>query len=439
MGLIKAVAGAVGGTLADQWLEYFYCDSLDARTLAVKGQKRTSGRSSNTRGEDNVITNGSGIAVNDGQVAIIVANGEVVEVCAEPGKYTYDTSTEPTFLRGDLGDGVKAAFDTAVERFRHGGIPANDQRVYYFNTKEIIGNKFGTATPVPFRVVDNNIGLDMDVSVRCNGEYSYKLVDPVLFYKNVCGNISEPYTRDRLDSQLKSEFLTALQPAFAKISALGVRYSAIPAHAMELADAMDEQLSHKWTDLRGLDIASVGVNSVAISPEDEKAIKDLQKSATMRDASMRDAALAGATADAMRSAAANESGAMTGFMGMNMAQGVGIGTMQGYAQAPGSLPPNQYATAAGGGYDTSANAWACPKCGHQNTGKFCNECGAPKPAPAPVEGQWKCEKCGTLNSGKFCSECGAPKPAPKPTEWTCPTCGSTNKGKFCSQCGTPRP
>ncbi len=419
MGLIKAAVGAAGGVLADSWKEMIYCDSLPENVLAVKGQKRTSGRSSNVRGEENIITNGSRIIVNDGQAMIIVDQGAVVDFCGDPGEYTYDQSSEPSFFSGDLGENITKMFEQIGGRFAFGGDTGHDQRVYYFNTKEIIGNKYGTATPVPFRVVDNNIGLDVDISVRCNGLYSYKITNPLLFYKSVCGNVEQPYTRDRLDAQLKSELLTALQPAFAKISGMGIRYSAVPAHTLELAEALNEQLSSKWRDLRGIEIAEFGVNSISASPEDEQMIKDLQKSATMRDPSMRAAALAGAQADAMRAAASNTAGAMTGFLGMNMAGMAGMGAQQTYAQAPGQTPTNQYQTAASGGFAAPASAPAA----------------APAPAAA-LAGSWTCSNCGATNTGKFCAECGTPKPAAS-GQWTCSNCGATNTGKFCSECGTP--
>lgn len=414
MGLIKAAVGAAGGVLADSWKEMIYCDSLPENVLAVKGQKRTSGRSSNVHGEENIITNGSRIIVNDGQAMIIVDQGAIVDFCGDPGEYTYDQSSEPSFFSGDLGENITKMFEQIGGRFAFGGDTGHDQRVYYFNTKEIIGNKYGTASPVPFRVVDNNIGLDVDISVRCNGLYSYKITNPLLFYKNVCGNVEQPYTRDHLDAQLKSELLTALQPAFAKISGMGIRYSAVPAHTLELAEALNEQLSSKWRDLRGIEIAELGVNSISASPEDEQMIKDLQKSATMRDPSMRAAALAGAQADAMRAAASNTAGAMTGFMGMNMAGMTGMGAQQTYAQAPSQTPTNQYQTAAGGGFaaptpaptEAPAGSWTCSNCGASNTGKFCAECGTPKPA---ASGKWTCPKCGAANTGKFCSECGSPR------------------------------
>ena len=435
MGLIKAALGAAGGTFADQWKEYFYCESMESDVLVQKGMKKVSGRSSNRHGSDNVITDGSVVAVADGQCMMIVENGTVVEVCAEPGEYTYNSAIEPTIFTGNLGDAVKRTFSEIGKRFTFGGEAAKDQRVYYFNTKEILGNKYGTPTPVPFRVIDKNIGLDVDISIRCNGEYSYRIADPILFYTNVCGNVSDVYERSEMDSMLKSELLTALQPAFAKISEMGIRYSALPGHTMELADALNEVLSKKWKDLRGIVIASFGVNSVSASKEDEDMIKQLQKSAVMRDPTMAAATLVGAQGDAMRAAASNAAGAMTGFMGMGMAGNMGgmnaqnlfaMGQQQAAAQAANAPAPA--ASTPSPAAQSGADSWTC-SCGAVNTGKFCMECGAKKP-----EMGWTCS-CGAVNTGKFCSECGAKKPE---AEWTC-SCGAVNKGKFCAECGAKRP
>ena len=448
MGLLKAGLGAAGGVLADSWREYIYCDSLDANTLIVKAQKRTSdrGRSSNTKGESNVISNGSVIAVNEGQFMIIVQQGAIVEACGEPGEFVFDSSTEPSLFFGDesLADRLKASFERVGSRFTFGGDAAKDQRVYFVNTKEIMGNKYGTATPVPFRIVDANIGLDTDISVRCNGEYSYRIVDPLMFYKNVCSNVTDSYTRDQIDSQLKSEVLTSLQPAFAKISGMGVRYSAVPAHTQDLARALNEIMSSEWGQLRGIEVVSFGVNSIVASPEDEAMIKELQKAAVLRDPNMRAANMATAQADAMRMAASNENGAMAGFMGMGMVNAMGgMGQAAygaGMGAAPGApMPPsqNQYNVAAGGGFGVgepaSSDSWACA-CGTSNTGKFCSNCGGAKPAPA---GAWTCE-CGTQNTGKFCGNCGKPKPQTVDSGWTC-ACGQHNEGAFCGNCGSKRP
>ncbi len=429
MGLIKAAIGAVGGTLADTWLEYFYCDSISEKVLAVKGQKRTTNRSSNTKGEDNIISNGSVIAVADGQCMIIVDNGNVVELCAEPGEFRYDSSTEPSIFYGKLGKNIVGTFKSMWERVKFGGSPGKDQRVYYFNTKEIIGNKYGTANPVPFRVVDNNIGLDMDISIRCFGEYSYKVTDPILFYRNVCGNVTDSYTRDRLDSQLKSELLTALQPAFAHISEMGIRYSALPGHTTELSEAMNKELSAKWSEFRGISIANFGVSSVTANPEDEKTIKELQKNAVFRNPNMAAAHLVGAQAQAMQDAAKNEStGPMMAFAGMNMATNAGGMNAQSLYQMGAQQQQQQPAAA-------PANGWTC-ECGTVNTGKFCQNCGKTKPAPAASTNSWKCA-CGTTNTGKFCDNCGAKMPEAT-KGWTC-ACGVVNKGKFCAECGAKKP
>ena len=436
MGLIKAISGAVGGVLADQWKEYFYCDALPADVLAAKGEKRTSGRSSNTKGEDNIISNGSVIAVADGQCMCIVEQGKVVDICAEPGEYTYDMSTEPSIFAGKLGTSILDSFKTIGKRFTFGGDTAKDQRVYYFNTKELVGNKYGTPNPVPFRVVDERAGIDIDIAIRCFGEYSYRLCDPILFYTNVCGNVAYQYNRSELDSQLKSELLTALQPAFAKISAMGIRYSALPGCTTEMADALNEVLSEKWKGLRGIEIVSFGVSSVKADEEDEKMIKEMQRNAAFMDPTRAAAHLVGAQAAAMQSAAANEgAGAAMAFMGMNMAQGAGgmnaqnlyaMGQQQAAQQLQPAPAPVQAAPAAEG--------WKCA-CGATNTGKFCTECGAAKPADG-----WVCS-CGNVNKGKFCSNCGAKKPADEPL-YKCDKCGwepedPKNPPKFCPECGDP--
>ena len=424
MGLIKAAMGAAGGVLADQWKEFFYCDAIPENVLAVKGQKKTGKRSSNTKGDDNVISNGSVIAVADGQCMLIVDQGKIVDMCAVAGEYTYDMSSEPSIFTGELGEGIKNVFNNMANRFTFGGEAPKDQRIYYFNTKELIGNKYGTPSPVPFRVVDQRAGIDIDVGIRCFGEYSYHISNPMLFYTNVCGNVSDAYTRDRLDSQLKTELLTALQPAFAKIGENGIRYSQLPGHTLELADALNEVLSKKWRDLRGIEIVSFGVSSVTADEEDEKMLKELQRNAAFMDPTRAAAHLVGSQGDAMKMAANNQGGAAMAFMGMNMAGQAG-GMNAGNLFVMGQQAAAQPAPAAPAG-------WTCA-CGHAgNTGKFCAECGQPKPAPA---GEWKCA-CGAVNTGKFCAECGQPKPASD--EWTC-ACGTVNKGKFCANCGTPRP
>ncbi len=255
MGLIKAAMGAASGVMGDQWKEYFYCDALPAEVLAVKGQKRTNGRSANRHSSENVISDGSVIAVADGQCVLIVEQGKVVDLCAEPGEYTYTTGTQPSLLSGGLKN-IDSVFAELGKRFSFGGQAGSDQRIYYINTRELTGNKYGTPNPVPFRVVDQRAGIDIDIGIRCFGEYSYRVVNPILFYTNVCGNVENAYTRDALDGQLKTELMTALQPAFARISEQGIRYSALPGHTAELAEALNQELSAKWSRLRGIEIVS---------------------------------------------------------------------------------------------------------------------------------------------------------------------------------------
>lgn len=408
MGLIKAATGAAGGTLADQWKEFFYCDSLDNDTLMVRGKKRTDRRSSNTKGHDNVITNGSGIAVADGQCMMIVDQGKIVEVCAEPGEYTYDMSSEPSVFCGSLGEGIKATFQTIGKRFTFGGDTAKDQRVYYFNTKEITDNKFGTANPVWFRVVDKRINLDKDIEIRCNGIYSFRITDPLLFYTSLGGNVTDCYEKDQIAPQLKTEFVNALQPAFAKIAELEIRPSQIPAHSMEISDAMNEILTKKWSELRGISVVSVAFNPVTIKDEDAEAIKQAQNTAMYTDPSMMAATLGMAQAEAMKSAAGNPNGAMMGFMGMNMASGMNGGAnLQGlYNQGAEKRQQEEQA----------------------------RQMAAQEQSAQQQTGSWTCN-CGTLNEGKFCMNCGSPKPQ-APENWIC-SCGAVNHGKFCTNCGKP--
>jgi len=427
MGLIKAGIGALSGVLADQWKEYFYCEAMDKEVLVKKGQKRTSSRSSNKKGSDNNISNGSVIAVADGQCMIIVEQGKVVELCAEPGEFTYDTSMEPSIFSGELSESIQETFAVLGKRFSFGGDTGNDQRVYYFNTKELMDNKFGTPNPIPFRVVDSRIGLDVDVSVRCSGVYSYRIADPLLFYANVCGNVEQEYTRDELESQLKAEFIGALQPAFGRLSEMELRPNQIIAHNMELEQAMNRVLMDKWSRLRGLEVVSIALASVTLPEEDAEMIKQLQRTAVMSNVNMAGATLVSAQADAMKAAAANSNGAMNGFLGMGMAMNTGginaqnlfaMGQQQNVQQMAAPQQNVQQSTKAG---------WKC-SCGTMVNGNFCPECGAKKPAE-----EWTCI-CGTVNKGKFCSECGAKKPA---EEWTC-SCGAVNKGKFCPECGNKR-
>lgn len=422
MGLLKAGAGALGGVLADQWKEFFYCDSLDSDTLVAKGEKRVGKRSSNTKGTDNIISNGSVISVNEGQSMIIVESGKVVEFCAEPGEFVYDSSTEPSIFCGSLGESIKKSFAEVGKRFTFGGDAPKDQRVYYFNTKEITGNKFGTPAPVPFRVtLDESMNYKLSVDLRCNGVYSYKIADPLLFYTNVSGNVEYTYDRSELDEMLKSELLDALRPAFAKVSAMKIMYSEIPAHTKEVTGALAGELSSEWREKRGIELYAVSINGVSIPDDQRKKITEWEENLMTTNPNMAASRIVGSQADAMRTAAGNPNGAAAGFFGMGMAGNAG-----------GANAANLFAMGANTENSAPKTGWTC-SCGAVNTGKFCSECGKPQPS-----GGWTCE-CGTANTGKFCSNCGKPNPGAAP-KYKCNKCGwvpedPENPPKFCPECG----
>ncbi len=428
MGLIKAGTGALGGTLADQWKEFFYCDALPNDVLMKKGEKRTGSRSSNTKGSDNIITNGSGIAVADGQCMIIVEQGKIVEVCAEPGEFTYDTSTEPSVFTGNLGQSLLDTFKTIGRRFTYGGDTGKDQRVYYFNTKEIIGNKFGTPSPIMFEVTNKRIGMTRTVQVRCNGVYSYVISDPLVFYTRLCGNVKDEFTRDMIDGQLNTEFIDALQPALGSLSEQELRPAQIPAKANELKQAMNNALKQEWIDNRGISVGKIALNPITLTDEDMKKINEIEDAANIGSNPFTMAGrMTNATADAMQAAAENQAGAMSGFVGMGM---VGVGQNTGFSAAQ-----NMYNAGAAqvSRNDPAADSWKC-SCGADATGKFCSECGAARPA----EKGWKCS-CGEVNQGKFCRNCGEKKPEGAPL-YRCDKCGwqpedPNNPPKFCPECG----
>ena len=401
MGLISAALLSASGTLGDQWKEYFYCEAIPNDTLAVKGKKKTTGLN---KGSDNVISDGSGIAVADGQCMIIVDNGQVIDFCAEPGEYKYDSKTEPSLFTGSLGEGIKNVFAEIGKRITYGGIAAKDQRIYYINTKEITGVKYGTAAPVPFRVVDERAGIDIDVSVKCFGEYSIHICDPVSFYTNVCANVKDDYKLSTLEGQMKTELLTALQPAFSRISEAGIRYSFAVGHTAEIAEALNAELSQKWTKTRGIEIVSFGISSLKADEEDEKMLKKLQAQAAYANANLANAAMTAAAAQAMTDAANNSAGAGVGFMNLNMATGVANAfqtvTANAAAAQQQAAPVQQTAAPA-------ADSWTCPSCGKTVTGNFCSSCGTAKPVRPE---KWYCPQCGNANEGNFCSSCGTKKP-----------------------------
>ena len=442
MGLIKAAKDSVSTMLADQWREYFYCDSLSNDVLVVKGEKRVqSGRNSNTKGVDNIISNGSIVAVNEGQCMIIVDQGGIVDVCAEAGEFVYDNSTEPSLFYGDLGQSVKSTFSNIGRRFTFGGNAAKDQRVYFFNTKEIMSNMYGTATPIPFHIVDRNTGFSFETSVKCNGMYTFKLVDPLLFYKNVCGNVTDSYKKTDLLAMMKGELVLALQPTLAQIGAQGVLPSQLVGHTKNITEIAKKELSAQWTEIRGIEMVTMTI-SPSFPPEDVERINKWADTAMLKSAEMQNARKTEAFSTMMENMGkgdgrGGQTDPMSGAMSM-MAMGMMGNMMSGNGMFGGQqnqMQPNPaMQTQAVPSMAAPVLGWTC-SCGHSdNRGKFCAECGSPKPSDAG----WTCG-CGTVNQGKFCVNCGSKKPEGAPL-YKCDKCGwepedPKNPPKFCPECG----
>lgn len=375
MGLIQAFKGSVSGELANQWKELFVSDSMSADTLVKRADHKVSGRSSNTKGDADVITKGSAIIVNEGQCAILVDSGKVIDVAAEPGAYEWEENGSASIFAGDFGD----IFKEFGRRFTFGGEKPVQQRVYFVNTKDIVGLKFGTPSPIPFRILDNNVGLDMDTTLKCNGNYSMRVSDPTQLYVSLAGNVKDEYTIEDIQDQLRATFIAALQPALGKLTNLGVRPSGIPSYTKEMSEAMGEELNSDWTNKYGLAITSVQILTTIIPDEDAATLKELQKTGAFRNQSMAGAALIGAQAEAMKNAASNPNGAMMGFMGMNMAMQAGGANAQDLLNAGAATTgANQMAGAANGG-TAAGNRWFCPNCGNENFGNFCVNCGTKRP------------------------------------------------------------
>ena len=375
MGLIQAFKGSVSGELANQWKELFVSDSMSSDTLVKRAEHKVSGRSTNKKGDADVITKGSAIIVNEGQCALLVDSGKIIDVAAEAGAYEWDESGSASIFAGDFAN----VFKELGRRFTFGGEKPVQQRVYFVNTKDIVGLKFGTPSPIPFRILDNNIGLDMDTTLKCNGNYSMRVSDPTQLYVSLAGNVKDEYTIEDIQDQLRATFIAALQPALGKLTNLGVRPSAIPSYTKEMSEAMGEELNSDWTNKYGLAITSVQILTTVIPDEDAATLKELQKTGAYRNQSMAGAALIGAQAEAMKNAASNPNGAMMGFMGMNMAMQAGGANAQDLLNAGAATTgANQMAGAANGGA-AAGNRWFCPNCGNENFGNFCVNCGTKRP------------------------------------------------------------
>ena len=446
MGLIAAALQAGGNQLSNQWKEFFYQDALPNEVLMVAGKHQT-GRTSNTKGEENVITNGSTIIVADGQCMIIVEQGRIVEVSVEPGAFTFRTDLAPTFFckpeNETFWGNLKNNFAQMVQNFTYGGNTAVVQKVYFLNTRLITDRPFGTQTPIYFNVKDSRLNFESDVELRIHGKFDVQLTDPVKFYTTIATNVAYDYKLSQIEGALKSDISDKLQDAIAEINTDGLRPSGLPGKKKEIVASLIESL--RWEDKYGFTLKDIRMEQPKMSPEDEATLKELQKAYAMGGNAAVAAGMAlNAQNTAMVNAASNSGGAMTGFLGMGMAQQAGMANTNGLfqmaqqqmaqQQQPVQQAPQQPAPQAA---PAPATGWKC-SCGHEgNTGKFCAECGAPK--PAEQEG-WTCE-CGAVNKGKFCAECGKPKPAGAPL-YKCDKCGwepedPHNPPKFCPQCGDP--
>lgn len=415
MGIIKAFVGAMSGNLADQWQEVLEADNMSDTTVFTKGVKvRTDKRSSNKRGTEDVISNGSIIHVYPGQFMILVDGGRVVDFTAEEGYYKVDNSAAPSLFAGQFGASLKDAF----ARIKFGGTPSCSQKVYFINMQEIKGIKFGTRNPVNY--FDNFYNAEL--FLRAHGTYSIKITNPLKFYEEVIPKNTDRVDITAINEQYLSEFLEALTAAMNKMSADGIRISYVASKSRELSQYMANELDSSWNDMRGFEVQAVGIASLSYDDESKELINMRNKGAMLGDASVREGYVQGAVARGFESAGSNPGGATGAFVGM----GVGMGAGGGFMAAASETNREEMKRARED--SASASGWIC-SCGKAgNDGKFCSECGAKK----PEEISWTCS-CGKTNTGKFCSECGAKKPE---GDWTC-ECGTINPvgAKFCSECG----
>ena len=426
MGIIRAAAQAVGGSLADQWLEVYEPDDMGDQTVFTSGVKIRKGQ--NTKGTDQTVSNGSIIHVYDNQMMLLVDGGKVVDYTAEPGYYKVDNSSLPSLFNGQLKESVKETFS----RIKFGGATPTLQKVFYINLQEIKGIKFGTRNPVNYF----DSFYNAELFLRAHGTYSIRITDPLLFYKEVVPRNADHVEISDVNEQYMAEFLEALQASINQMSADGIRISYVPSKGRELSKYMADTLDEDWNNMRGMEIQAVGIASISYDEESQKMIQMRNQGAMLSDPTVREGYVQGAMARGLEAAGSNANGSMAGFMGMGVGMQAAGGMMGNASQV--NLAQMQQQAAQNAQAQAAANTgtqqaapqggWTC-ECGAVNTGKFCSECGKSK----PEDSTWTCE-CGAVNTGKFCSECGKPKPAGK---WVC-KCGAENTGRFCSECGNPR-
>ena len=422
MGLIRALAAGASTVMADQWREYFTCDALSGDVLVAKGQFKTKKRGlfgARNKATEDIISNGSVISVNEGQVALIVSDGKIVDFCAEAGYYKWDDSTEPSMLAGEFFRGLIDTFKRIGYRFTFGGDAGAQQRVYYVNVKEILDNKFGTQTPMAY----DDPYYKTALYIRYFGQYTFRIVDPLLFFTSIAGNVSDTYTCEDLKATATDEFMTALDTALAQLSAEGIKFSQLPTKQREIARYMSDTLDGEWRARRGIEIVSVALTKVTPDEESRKRIEEFDTNVMHAAPDAMAGGMAYAQMRAMRDAANNAGGAMTGFMGVGMAAGaMGMGERSATLLDHAERMQQKKAEAA------ADNGRKCPQCGAMAAGKFCPECGTRMPEE---QESWTCA-CGTVCTGKFCPECGKRKAE----GYTC-ACGYTSDTpfKFCPECG----
>ncbi|WP_374286447.1 SPFH domain-containing protein [Lactococcus sp.] len=420
MGIIKAATSAMGGSMADQWLEVIEPNEMSDQTVFTKGVKvrKNDKRGSNRKGTEDVITDGSVVHVYPNMMMLLVDGGKIIDYTAEEGYYTVKNDTAPSMFNGNLRESIQESFF----RFKFGGVTPQKQQVFYINLQEIKGIKFGTATPLQY--FDNFYNAEL--FVRTYGTYSIKITDPLAFYANAIPKNKDRVEIQDINEQYVSEFLTALNTAINQYSAQGERVSFLTSKSMELAKYMSTVLDEDWKNLRGMEIVAVALASISYTEDSQKLINMRNQGAMLGDPTIREGYVQGAVARGMENAGSNPGGSTNAFMGMNMGMNQ-AGNFIGQATAA-----NQSQQQAQQAKQTDENTWMC-SCGSKNTGKFCQNCGKAKPVSAD---SWTCS-CGTENTGKFCQNCGKAKPA---TDAYCSECGAlislaNGQPKFCPECG----
>lgn len=400
MGLIKAATSTIGGGLADQWLEVIEPDDMGDTIVFTKGVKvrQNSKRGSNKKGTDDVITDGSVVHVYPNMMMLVVDGGKIIDYTAEEGYYTIKNDLAPSMLNGSLKEAISETFN----RFKFGGVTPQKQQIFYINLQEIKGIRFGTSSPINY--FDNFYNAEL--FLRAHGTYSIQITDPILFYKNAIPHNQSKVDINDINEQYLAEFLTALQASINQMSADGQRISYVPSKSMELSKYMGDVLDDQWKQTRGMEIVSVAVASISYTDDSTKLINMRNQGAMLGDANIREGFVQGSVAEGIKNAGSNPNGATNSFVGMGMGMNAGGNFLNQASQTNlNQMQQNQQ--------NQQNNSWTCSKCGTENTGKFCSNCGEPKPQATDASIKMKCAACNAvidLANGvpKFCPECGKP-------------------------------